>query len=104
MALPAVGMNPWQWMQMVSGAPTAYPSRPDVGMSLLSTPPAPLPAAALKHDMDPTTTAMLVPSYDAASLELQVLGDEPCDTESVMMRPRHATTIEIPLRLAWPLI
>ena len=32
------------------------------------------------------------------------MGDEPCDTESVMMRPRHATTIEIPLRLAWPLI
>jgi len=99
-------MNPWQWMQMVSGAPTdaAYAPRPEVGMSLLSTPPAPVPAAALKHDMDPTTTAMLVPPYDAASLELQVMGDEPCDTESVMMRPRHATTIEIPLRLAWPLI
>lgn len=99
-------MNPWQWMQMVSGAPTdaACAPRPEVGMSLLATPPAPVPAAALKHDMDPTTTAMLVPPYDAASLELQVMGDEPCDTESVMMRPRHATTIEIPLRLAWPLI
>ena len=73
-------------------------------MSILSTPPAPLPAAALKHDMDPTTAAMLVPPYDAASLELQVMGDEPYDTESMMMRPRHAATIEIPLRLAWPLI
>ena len=78
--------------------------RPELSMPVLSTPPAPLPAAALKHDMDPTAAAMLVPPYDAAPLELQVMSDEPCETESSMMRSRHAVTIEIPLRLAWPLI